>query len=146
MGNQVGSAQERLRGLLKQVRQHDTEDDEITLQAEESARAVLRSMINSGADFAQASQALQHSSRVVQEDLEKIMMSLQSQDRMSQMLGSVIEDMQRLGAWLDGGDDPLAQVPTQWLARLEQSYTMEEQRSSHHATVSIDKQAAVEFF
>jgi methyl-accepting chemotaxis protein len=107
---------------------------------------VLRALIGSSADFALASQELQRNSRLVQDDLEKIMMSLQSHDRLSQMLGSVIDDMARLGLWLDGGVDPLAQTPNKWLERLEQSYTMEAQRSSHHATVAIDKQAAVEFF
>ena len=146
LGDHVDAMTARIHGLSKAVRKHDTEDDEITLQAEENARHVMRALLKSTGEFVRASRALQESSRTVQDDLEKIMVSLQSQDRLSQMLAAVTDDMKRLGQWLDGAHDPLAHSPTQWLDRLERSYTMEEQRSSHHNTVAIDKQAAVEFF
>jgi len=146
LGDHVDAMQVRMHALSKAVRKHDTEDDEITLQAEENARNVLRALLKSTGDYARASRALQDSSRAVQDDLEKIMVSLQSQDRLTQMLSAVTDDMARMGQWFDGADDPLAQIPKQWLDRLERSYTMEEQRSSHHNTVVIDKQAAVEFF
>lgn len=146
LGDHVDAMQARIHAISKEVRKHDTEHDEITLQADENARQVLRVLLRSTSEFVQASRALQESSRTVQDDLEKIMMSLQSQDRLSQMLCSVTDDMARMGHWLDGTDDPLANSPNLWLERLEKSYTMEEQRSSHHNTVVIDKQAAVEFF
>jgi methyl-accepting chemotaxis protein len=146
LGDHVDAMQKRLRDLKKDVRRHDTEDDEIVLQAEENARAVLRALLGSTAEASRAAAALQQGSRAVQDDLERILMNLQSQDRLSQMLNAVTDDMGRLHDWLAGTDDPVARVPARWLERLEQSYTMEEQRSSHHDTVVIDKQAAVEFF
>lgn len=146
LGDHVDAMQKRLRDLKKDVRRHDTEDEEIVLQAEENARAVLRALLGSTAEASRAAAALQQGSRAVQDDLERILMNLQSQDRLSQMLNAVTDDMGRLHDWLAGTDDPVARVPARWLERLEQSYTMEEQRSSHHDTVVIDKQAAVEFF
>jgi methyl-accepting chemotaxis protein len=62
------------------------------------------------------------------------------------MLVAVCEDMQRMNEWLCGADDPNAELPAMWLERLEAQYTMEEQRSSHHNTVSVERTAAVEFF
>lgn len=146
LGDHVDTMQGKLQTLSKEVRRHDTDEDELVLQADENARHVLRAMLRSTSEYVQASRTLQQSSRSVQDGLENIMMSLQSQDRLSQMLCSVTDDMTRMGHWLDGTDDPLAQSPNLWLERLEKSYTMEEQRSSHHNTVVIDKQAAVEFF
>jgi methyl-accepting chemotaxis protein len=146
LGRHVEQAQARLQSLRKEARRHDTDEDEIVLQAEENARAVLRALLGSVGEAGRVTQALQQTSRSVQDDLERILMSLQSQDRLAQMLTAVTDDMTRMGRWLDGSDDPLAQSPPRWLDRLEQSYTMESQRSSHHGTVAIDKQAAVEFF
>ncbi len=74
------------------------------------------------------------------------MMSLQSQDRMSQMLIAVCDDMQRMNEWINGSEDPAAEMPTLWLERLEEHYTMEDQRSVHHNTVQVERTAAVEFF
>jgi len=34
----------------------------------------------------------------------------------------------------------------EWLAALEASYTMDEQRSTHHGNVVVEKSAGVEFF
>jgi len=73
-------------------------------------------------------------------------MSLQSQDRLSQMLTAVTEDMQRLVLWLNGADDPAALHPLQWLERLEASYTMEEMKASHHNLVAVQQSSGVQFF
>lgn len=146
LGEHVETLQQRLHDLRHEVRLHDTEDDEITRQGEENARAVLRALLGSTGQYQRATLALQQSSRAVQDDLERILVSLQSQDRLSQMLTAVTDDMARLRDWLDGRDDPLASQPGRWLERLEQSYTMEEQRTTHHGGAQIDRTSAVEFF
>jgi methyl-accepting chemotaxis protein len=73
-------------------------------------------------------------------------MNFQTQDRLSQMLGCVMDDMNRLNDWLQQGGDLSASQAGEWLARLDASYTMEEQRSEHHGNTSIKREAAVEFF
>ena len=64
-------------------------------------------------------------SRAVATDIERVFVGLQSQDRLSQMLQSVTDDMNRYSDWLHGAEDPAAQHPSAWLARLEETYTME---------------------
>jgi methyl-accepting chemotaxis protein len=142
----VGAMQERIDALRGQVARMDTDDDELQRCAEEQARAMVVSVIGRVGEHMQASAQLREAGVTVQTELEKISMSLQSQDRQSQMLGSATEDMSRFVAWLAGNDDPAGLVPAEWLARLEASYTMEEMRSSHHGIVQIERQAAVEFF
>lgn len=142
----ITQMRERLAEVQHQAVRTDTDPDEVTLQAEQSARRVVRALIGSLAEVGQASNHLRDTGRQVQADIEKILMGLQSQDRLNQMLMSVEEDMDRLGQWFKGVDDPAAASPALWLERLENSYTMEEMRTAHHGTVSVDRQASVEFF
>lgn len=146
VGKLVHSLQEQLGTLHAQVKRQDTDEDELILQAEENARAVITALLKSLSKSQRTSRTLRETGRQVQSDIERIMMSLQSQDRLSQMLMAVCEDMQRMNEWFSGSDDPNADIPTLWLERLEEQYTMEEQRSSHHNTVSVERTAAVEFF
>ncbi len=146
VGKLVHGLQEQLSALKTQVKRYDTDDDELILQAEENARAVITALLKSLANSQRTSRTLRETGRQVQSDIERIMMGLQSQDRLSQMLVAVCEDMQRMNEWFSGSDDPNAEMPAMWLERLEEQYTMEEQRSSHHNTVSVDRTASVEFF
>jgi methyl-accepting chemotaxis protein len=146
MAQRVNTLKEQVDRALAQTRRHDTEADELALQADENARAVVRSLVGSVAEVSRSSRTLREAGRQIQTDIDDILVSLQSQDRLSQMLTSVTDDMGRLEAVLAGEPDPAAQSAVQWLERLDASYTMEEMRSSHHDTVSIERNAAVEFF
>jgi len=146
IARQVADMQQRIVSLVDDTRRIDTGDEEIALQAEENARAVVVSLVGSLAEITRSSRGLREASRQVQADLERIIMGLQSQDRLSQMLTAVTDDMGRYSTWLSGTEDPAAASPAQWLERLEASYTMEELRSSHHNTVAVEKTAGVEFF
>lgn len=146
MGRLTAQMHERLAEVLQQARRIDADPDEIALQTEQSARRVVRALIGSLAEVGQASNHLRDTGRQVQADIERILMGLQSQDRLDQMLTSVATDMDRLHQWLQGADDPAAASPAEWLERLEGSYTMEEMRTAHHGTVGVERQATVEFF
>ena len=146
MARRVNTLKEQVDRALAQARRHDTDADELALQADENARAVVRSLVGSVAEVSRSSRTLREAGRQIQTDIDDILVSLQSQDRLSQMLTSVTDDMSRLEAVLGGEPDPAALSAVQWLERLDASYTMEEMRSSHHDTVSISRSAAVEFF
>lgn len=142
----VAAMQEAARTLKDKVRHENTDPDEIALQAQENARGVLLALVGSLSDFTRSSRFLRETSREVQDELERILVGLQGQDRLNQMLGAVSADMERMSAWFDGAADPEGAAPARWLERLESSYTMEEQRSSHHDMKAIEVDAAVEFF
>jgi methyl-accepting chemotaxis protein len=146
ISRRVTSMHQRMDSLKWLARRNDTDDDEIVLQAEESARAVMAQLIASVSQVTRSSRGIRNANRDVQADLEKIFVGLQSQDRLSQMMASVSDDMVRLSAWMSGSQDEAAVSAAKWLDRLEASYTMEEMRSSHYDTVAVDKTAAVEFF
>lgn len=143
----VSTMQERLAELERQNRRaHLDDDEEIDLRTEQAARAVVLALLDSLSKVTRSSRQLRAAGAEVQADLEKIFVALQSQDRFSQMLESVMKDMVRYSAWLNGARDPEASTPAQWLARLESSYTMEELRSSHHGTTAVEQRSTVEFF
>lgn len=146
LGKSLGGLRTHLDDLQRRAGRLDGDDDELSRRTEQAARGLTTALIGSLADVSRSSRTLQQAGREVQADLERIFVSLQSQDRLNQMLGSVSDDIGRYAAWLHGTDDELAQSPHAWLERLEASYTMEELRSAHHGTTAIEQAASVEFF
>jgi methyl-accepting chemotaxis protein len=146
IGRRVSEMQACVQALQRRHAGVDTDDDEIVRRIEEESRAAVRAVLGSVADFTRSSRNLRETGQVVQTELDNMSVSLQSQDRLSQMLTSATDDMGRYMRWLGGEDDPAAAAPNLWLERLESSYTMEDMRSSHHGTVKVERAPAVEFF
>ena len=55
-------------------------------------------------------------------------------------------DMTNFARWVQENPYATQSDAAEWLAALEASYTMDEQRSIHHGNVHVDKTAGVEFF
>jgi len=87
---------------------------------------------------------------VIRSNIEALIVSLQFQDRVSQVIGVVDKDMARLRDTING-DEALPSAD-QWLADLQSHYTMKEQRRSHgtsaggRAAASSAAPAAALFF
>ncbi|WP_396270840.1 methyl-accepting chemotaxis protein [Ideonella sp.] len=146
LGKHLADMQERVRLIRQQGAHLNTSDDELVLQSEQNARHLVGGLLASISDVSRAQRTLREAGTQVQSEMERILVSLQSQDRMSQMLVSVTDDMTRLQDWLEGGEDEAASSIPRWLERLEASYTMEDLRSSHHETAQVNKSSSVEFF
>jgi methyl-accepting chemotaxis protein len=135
-----------LQGLRTEAASHDSSDEALRDQAERSARAVISALLSSLGELNRSSRELKEAGEAVQEEYERVLMNFQSQDRLSQMLGCVSEDIVRLAEWVREGKDLSAAQAGEWLARLDASYTMEEQRSEHHGNSTIQRETTVEFF
>lgn len=146
IGSALQQLLERLDRLAAQATQHSADDEEIAWQAEERARAVVRSILDDLQQQRGQSQALRAARLDVGEALDRLYMNLQHQDRQSQMLVNVTTDMQRLVEWLDQDGQADRAAIQAWLKRLEHSYSMREQLDHHHGTVSVQASPAVEFF
>ncbi|MEN9889844.1 MAG: hypothetical protein RLY78_139 [Pseudomonadota bacterium] len=142
----MATLREQIDATLLDARRNDTDDDEIGRRTDQATRALVLSLVGSLSEVSRNSRQLRLASQEVQGDLEKIMVSLQSHDRLNQMLTSVTDDIGRYVGWLHGSPDELADRPQDWLARLESSYTMEELRSAHHGNKTIEQATTVEFF
>jgi methyl-accepting chemotaxis protein len=71
--------------------------------------------------------------QAIRDSLESLVVGLQFQDRVSQIIGAIEQDMERLSETVERQDV----LPAQdiWLERLEQAYTMPDQRRQHDSGV-----------
>jgi methyl-accepting chemotaxis protein len=138
--------EEQLAGQRLAASIKDSSDAELKAQAEAAARGAIGGLVKSVGEVKRSTQGLKEASAAVRGEVERVLMGFQSQDRLSQMLAGITTDMQRLSDWLvDDGDLGTAQA-ADWLARLESSYTMDEQRHQHHGNASIKRSSGVDFF
>jgi methyl-accepting chemotaxis protein len=94
-----------------------------------------------------AASALQSLSVRIEKDLERVLLGMQFQDRLNQTLTNVASDMQRFTEWMRRNEHASHADAMRWLAELERSYTMQEQRARHHGQPEVPSQnGSVEFF
>ena len=113
---------------------------------DQRARAVISTLLSSLNDLNRSSRDLQETGVLVRDEVERVLMNFQMQDRLSQILTCVMEDMARMGEHLQQGGDLSMTKAGEWLAQLDASYTMEEQRSQHHGNTTIQRETGIEFF
>ena len=106
----------------------------------ESAAAVQRvmDMIRQSVDaLEQIARPFEHETQMVSQQVERMYIGFQYQDRISQMMSLLHEDIERLQqVMLNPGDDAQSLAQAAWLARLESQYAMAEQHQDHAANAS----------
>jgi hypothetical protein len=92
--------------------------------------AVLALVRNAAGTIEQLSKPLSQETQLVAEQVERMYIGFQYQDRISQQIALLETDMARLQEVVDGriSDTPELQA---WLVRLEAQYAMADQRQSH---------------
>ncbi len=108
--------------------------------ASAAAVANVMSMIRGSADaLERISKPFERETQMVGQQVERMYRGFQYQDRISQMMTLLHEDIERLKLALD---DTSTDVDAQaWLARLASQYVMTEQRHHHHGqagTAAVD--------
>ena len=100
-----------------------------TPQATQAIAQVIR-MIHACVDaLEQMAKPFEHETQMVSQQVERMYKGFQYQDRISQMMTVLHEDMERLQLALA---EPATAVSTpEWLARLESTYVMREQHQQH---------------
>ena len=113
-----------------------------SLQASQhSVETVLERFQHLTGELSQSASVLQHESRGIQGEIVQSLVQLQFQDRVSQMMGHVIDNMQQLGAVVQesaaGHSQALQPADVgALLSALESSYAMAEERQTHAAQKS----------
>ncbi|MEX8494274.1 hypothetical protein [Sphaerotilus sp.] len=91
--------------------------------------------------------ALHSLSARIEKDLERVLISMQFQDRLNQTLVNVTSDMQRFTEWMRCNEHASHADAMRWLTELERSYTMQEQRARHNNQPGVATPGgSVEFF
>ena len=123
---------------------HDhTRQDNALAQAQQS----LAALAVEGTAPELAACALQTLSARIEHDLARVLQGLQFQDRLDQTLTNVTRDMQRFTDWMRCNEHASHADAMRWLAELERTYTMQEQRARHHRLpVGPSQAGSVEFF
>lgn len=97
---------------------------------------------------AQAAQAAQWQTDalMLRDLLDQLLTHCQYGDRQTQMIQILATDMDRFTAELPGFATATEDDATQWLARLENSYTTDEQRAQHNGEAVVASTCTVDFF
>ncbi len=132
---------ERLRGEV-----NDTTPAELALELELAARNALTALLASMGGALRSSGDVKAAAQTLGTQLEATFVNFQFGDRLSQMLAIVANDMQNFARWVAANPYATQSDAADWLANLEGSYTMDEQRAQHHGNVHIDRGSEIEFF
>lgn len=150
IGEQVDKLVSRLESTLSAERLRsefsDTTADELRLELQLRAREALQSMVGALGGAMGGTGELQAASQQLRAQLDELFVHFQFGDRLNQMLAIVCTDMQNFARWVGANPYATQSDAAEWLANLETSYTMEEQRSQHHGNVHIDRGSEIEFF
>jgi methyl-accepting chemotaxis protein len=132
---------ERLRGDIS-----DTTEEELQLELDLRAREALSALLGNLGDAMHNSGEVKAVAEALRTQIEATFVQFQFGDRISQMLAIVSDDMQNFSRWVTANPYATQTDAAEWLANLEASYTMDEQRSQHHGNVHIDRGSEIEFF
>jgi methyl-accepting chemotaxis protein len=122
----------------EQVLKPVLQDAGLTASNRLAIEQVLGMVRNAVGAMEQISKPFQHETQMVAQQVDRMYMGFQYQDRISQMLALIEGDMARMQEVLSSNGGAGAPDLADWLSRLESQYAMTEQHRDHHATHSAD--------
>ena len=141
IGRRIEQINSALQTALDRTAEYAAEDNTRLAKSETSIEQVLKQFQSSSESILQSAQVLEHESSAVQASVEEVLVNLQFQDRVSQILGHVINDMEKLvGAIADQetrlrhGEPVVAIDTNEWLRSLQKTYTTLEQVDVHRGS------------
>ncbi|AZE94109.1 Methyl-accepting chemotaxis protein [Pseudomonas orientalis] len=112
------------------------QDSHSVAESENSIQRVLERFQNITGRLADSADLLKQESYGIRDEMTEVLVSLQFQDRVSQILSHVRDNMQALHDHLlqasQAPDQAVGVDARQWLARMEATYATDEQRRLHH--------------
>lgn len=138
-GKQIAQKVQVISGAIKSVvgctEEGARHDNRIMDEAERTIEHVLTNFTGVTTQLSDETQELQQLSSRIRDEIGEILVSLQFQDRTSQILAQVSAELERLHAALAGirGDHTAARVidAEHWIREMERRYTTPEQRITH---------------
>ncbi|NTV10162.1 MAG: methyl-accepting chemotaxis protein [Zoogloea sp.] len=135
--------------------QYTREDEEMVLGAGRTIERVIGRFRSATTELADSSQTLHDESRMIGLEISEVLVALQFQDRVSQVLGQVRNDVDKLKRHLAEGEKDLAagRSPgpidaSKWLADLSRTYTTTEEKVVHRggSPRTVAKSSDITFF
>lgn len=144
IGKRIEQVNSALQTTLDRTTEYAAQDSNRLSKSEGSIAQVLEQFQHSSESILQSAHVLEQESAAVQSSVEEVLVNLQFQDRVSQILSHVTDDMEKLvGALADqetrlrhGESVTLIDIQ-EWLRAIQKTYTTLEQvdvhRGSHHS-------------
>lgn len=136
--SRVESVTQAIHGAVEIAERYADQDARAMRNAEQLIEGVLNVFRDAVAHLTEAATQFQHEGQAVQETVSGVIVSLQFQDRVSQILRQTLDDMARLEGVLSENRDSSARgepVPpldvAAWLDQLSSTYTTLEQVDNH---------------
>ncbi|MGE0070193.1 MAG: methyl-accepting chemotaxis protein [Thiomonas sp.] len=146
MGEQVKIITGAIQTLTRSAGQSQTEEQQFLARSESSIHQVLERLRKVATGLSDSSDLLQRESSGIREEIGDVLVSLQFQDRVSQILTHARDSLDLLAAEIQGyasqgaGNPEAALDVTDILQRIASSYTTQEQRLNHAGQPTVDAQ------
>ena len=128
IGERVGRVSQTMTTTLSAAEESNAQDK----QAVSLSGTIVEDVLNHVRKLGQSADSMHKHGLIVRGEVEKLLMAMQFQDRVSQMLGTIDEDMSRLQSTIqDDGGNALPSAD-EWLSALRKTYTMEDQNHRRH--------------
>lgn len=146
IGKRIEQVNSALQTTLERTTEYAAQDSTRLSKSEDSIAQVLEQFRHSTENILQSAQVLEQESVGVQASVEEVLVNLQFQDRVSQILSHVTNDMEKLAGALVDQETRLRHGETvtpidtaEWLSSIQKSYTTLEQVDVHRGIQNIEK-------
>jgi methyl-accepting chemotaxis protein len=154
MTDKVGIINSAIAQVFQVAERTSESDDQSLNNSESTIQGVLARFQNVTSRLAESAQLLQQGSAGIPDEISDVLVSLQFQDRTSQILSHVRNNMDSLHRRLaecrqeQGRSGQRTQIDAKaWLAEMELTYATEEQRQIHHgAKTAATVEQEITFF
>ncbi|AJQ97108.1 methyl-accepting chemotaxis protein [Gynuella sunshinyii] len=129
----VNTINDAISKAFQVAEQATVEDGEVLTRSEATVGEVITTFTNIVETLKHSTETMQQESQGIREEIEDMLIALQFQDRTSQILNQVCDNLENLEQALEQRDEPTATEidVDRWLDAMESSYAMLEQRINH---------------
>jgi methyl-accepting chemotaxis protein len=125
----VAWVNQALMDTLQATQDFDHGDKEMIVRIQDTINRVVAEIHGGATDLIESAERFEGVGAGLDEDLSDTLVQLQFQDRVGQILGNVVSDMQKFTDRLEHHPTSLEADP--WLAELQRTYTTSEQLAVH---------------
>jgi methyl-accepting chemotaxis protein len=135
-GERIGQVISQVSGAIERARHSfeafSTHDSAMMDRANTTIESVVEHLSSTAAEVTEASQALMQEGLAIRDEINDVLVAVQSQDRISQILQHAQADQGKLLDALSGRAQPLNRwEPGAWLQELRASYTTPDEQAAH---------------
>ena len=121
-----------INATLKASEEFSRQDEIMVGNSEQTISQVLKKFENAATELDSSAEILRHESQVIGAEVSDVLVALQFQDRVSQVLMHVRNDLEKLERHLQNHERDQGPIDAHlWLGELSQTYTMPEQHAAH---------------